>query len=173
MHSLFANKIKKICAFTGHRPSHIPGGHDETSPEFRRLRDAIETSVREAVAEGYTVFRSGGAMGFDLWCAETVLRMKREGVPVQLRFILPCETQANHWPEHWRERYFNALASADEVICLQARFDNGCIFRRNRALVDGARLVIAYCDGRLAGGTAYTVKYAISKRVLVRNLYFE
>ena len=160
-----------ICAFTGHRPSRIPGGDNETSPEFQRLRAAIEANIRQAIAEGYTVFRSGGAMGFDLWCAEAVLRIQKEHVHIQLHFILPCETQANDWPECWRERYFDALSKADEITYIQARFDKSCMFRRNRALIDGAHLAIACYNGQPSGGTAYTVAYAKKKDIPIRNLY--
>ena len=163
----------KICAFTGHRPSRIPGGHNEKGHDFRMLLAAIEAAVREAVAKGYTVFRSGGAKGFDLWCAETVLRMKKKHAHIQLHFILPCETQADTWPEHWRERYFDALASADEVFYVQAKYSGDCMLRRNRALVAGARLVIAYFDDKPPGGTAFTVQHAKKEGVPVRNLYFE
>ncbi|MCL2544466.1 MAG: DUF1273 domain-containing protein [Clostridia bacterium] len=163
--------LPKICAFTGHRPSRIPGGHNEKSAAFRRLCTAIEAALRQAVAEGYTVFRSGGAMGFDLWCAEAVLRIQKERAPIQLHFLLPCETQANAWPACWRERYFDALANADKVTYVQARYSAGCMFRRNRALVHGAHLMIAYFDGKARGGTAYTVSHAKKEGLPVWNLF--
>jgi len=171
MHSLLVDNGRKICAFTGHRPSRIPGSENENAPALRTLHASIDAALRQAVAEGYTVFRSGGAMGFDLWCAETILRIKKEQPSILLHFILPCETQANSWPECWRERYFNALADADEVTYIQTRFNKNCVFRRNRALIDGAHLVIACYDGSPVGGTAYTVQYAEKKLVPIRNIY--
>lgn len=45
------------------------------------------------------------------------------------------------------------------------------MMRRNRALVDGAGLVIAYYNGEGKGGTAYTVRYAKKNRVAVLNLF--
>jgi len=165
--------MDKTCAFTGHRPSRIPGGHDEKSPAFGMLLAAIEASIRQAVAEGCTVFRSGGDKGFDLWCAETVAHIQKEYAHVQRHFILPCETQANTWPECWRERYFNALAGADKVTYVQSRYSKDCVRRQNRALVHGADLVIAYFDGTPTGGTAYTVQFAKKEGVFIRNLYLE
>lgn len=67
----------KICAFTGHRPAKIPNGHNEQSPGFQSLHAAIETTIRQAISEGFSIFRSGGAMGFDLWCAKIVLALNR------------------------------------------------------------------------------------------------
>jgi len=163
--------LPTICAFTGHRPPRIPIGHNEKSPAFAALLATIDVSIRQAIAEGHTVFRSGGAMGFDLWCAEAVLRIQKEQPSIRLHFILPCETQANTWPECWRERYFDALTGADDTTYIQARYSADCMPRRNRALVQGAHLVIAYFDGMPTGGTAYTVSYAKKEGVSVRNLY--
>jgi len=161
----------KVCAFTGHRVEKSPGLCNEHFPAFPAPYCTLEAAILQAVAEGYTVFRSGGAMGMDLWCAEIVLHLKAEYPQLRMHFILPCETQANDWPESWRERYFCALAAADEVTYIQAQYTRDCMFRRNRSLVDGAHLVIAYYDGRPTGGTAYTVRYAEKKGVLVRNVY--
>lgn len=161
---------KKICAFTGHRPAQIPGGELESSPAFSALYAAIKASIRQAIAQGFTVFRSGGAMGADLWCAQAVLELRRQYPRIRLHFILPCETQANHWPEAWRQRYFDLLSQADEVTYVQARYSRGCMLRRNRALLEGAALVIACYNGQERGGTAYTVRYARHRGVPVRNV---
>lgn len=110
-------------------------------------------------------------MGIDLWCAESVLRLAQEHPHIELHFILPCETQANRWPESWRERYFNLLSKANQVACLQTQYSSGCMMRRNRALVDGAGLVIAYHNGQDKGGTAYTVRYAEKSGILVKNIF--
>lgn len=157
----------KICAFTGHRPASIPalpGLH-------AAVEAALEAAVRQAVSEGFTLFRSGGAMGVDLWCAQAVVKLQRKCPHIRLHFLLPCETQADHWPECWRERYFDLLAKADEVMYLQGRYSEGCMQRRNRALVNGAHLLMAYYNGGAKGGAAYTVRYAREKGVPVRNLF--
>lgn len=165
------SNAQRICAFTGHRPAQILGKNNEDTHAFQTLRTTLEAAIRQAIAENFTIFRSGGAMGFDLWAAEAVLHLKAEHPHIQLHFILPCETQANDWPEEWRERYFDLLSQADAVAYIQAKYTGDCMFRRNRALVDGAQLVIAYYDDRETGGTAYTVRYAGKQGLLVRNLY--
>lgn len=172
MHNLSKiSPVQKVCTFTGHRPAKIPNSDNEHSPTFQALYASIETASRQAITEGFTFFRSGGAMGIDLWCAEAVLRLKSEYTHIQLHFILPCETQANRWPECWRERYFDLLSQADEVTYLHAQYTSGCMMRRNRTLVDGADLVIAYYNGEAKGGTAYTVRYAEKSGVPVRNIF--
>ena len=44
------------------------------------------------------------------------------------------------------------------------------MLRRNRALLEGAALVIACYNGQEKGGTAYTVRYARHRGVPVRNV---
>lgn len=161
----------KVCAFTGHRPNKIPHCNNEQAPAFQTLYTSIKTAIRQAITEGFVIFRSGGAMGFDLWCAAAAVNLKQEYPHIELHFLLPCETQANRWPECWRERYFDLLSKADEVIYLQAQYSSGCMMRRNRALVDGAGLVIACYSGEGKGGTAYTVGYAEKNRVAVWNVF--
>lgn len=160
-----------ICAFTGHRPAKIPFGHDEQSPAFLAFQTSIEKAICLAITNGFTIFRSGGAMGFDLWCAEAIFGLKSDFPHIQLHFLLPCETQSNHWPEAWRDRYFAALSNADEVTCLQARYTRDCMFRRNRALVDGAKLLIVWYSGSHSSGTGYTIRQARNKGIEIQNLY--
>ena len=46
------------CCFTGHRPEKL------SRPE-KALRDDLESEIRKAFAEGYSVFISGMARGID------------------------------------------------------------------------------------------------------------
>lgn len=165
-----SNNAQRICAFTGYRSTRILGGNNGICT-VQTLKAALDTAIQHAITEGFTTFRSGGAMGFDLWAAEAVLRLKAKHPNIQLHFILPCETQANNWPEDWRERYFDLLSQAEAVTYVQAKYTSDCMFRRNRALIDGAQLVIAYYGGSETGGTAYTVRYAATKGILLRNMY--
>ena len=45
---------------------------------------------------------------------------------------------------------------------------NGAFLKRDRMLMDEASYCICYCH-RLTGGTAYTVRYAMSKGIPVYN----
>ena len=55
--------------FTGHRflPS---GGIDE-------ITGKLDRAIEDAFEKGYTVFLAGGALAFDMLCAERVLEMKK------------------------------------------------------------------------------------------------
>lgn len=159
----------KTCAVTGMRPHKLP--FREGDEQHSRLMEAMENAIRDAIADGYTEFLSGGAMGPDLWFAETVHRLKCEYPHIRLMYILPCETQANRWTEAWRDRYFNLLAASDDVICVSHPYTPTCMHERNRALVDRSSLLFAVHDGLSAGGTKYTVEYAQKQGVPVRLMW--
>lgn len=111
-------------------------------------------------------------MGVDLWCAEKVFELKKTIPDIQPHFYLPCETQANKWPENWRDKYFNLLATSNNVTLIQYAYSSDCMFRRNRAMVDASSRLIAVHDRkRLTGGTAYTIKYAQMNGVAVFRVW--
>lgn len=48
-------------------------------------------------------------------------------------------------------------------------YDRGCMYKRNRFLVDNSTVCVCYLTA-VNGGTAYTVGYAKSKNLTVINL---
>jgi len=136
------------------------------------LASEIENAIYQAVSDGFRFFVSGGEIGCDLWCAQCVLALKRERPELQLHFYLPCETQADDWPEHWRECYFDLLIASDYTTYIERRNTRECVIRRNRALVDASSRLIAVYDGiEAVGGTAHTVGYAEKNGVYVHRLW--
>ena len=65
------------------------------------------------------------------------------------------------------------ITNSDHVETLARAYDRGCMFRRNRYLVDHADLVLACYDGDPHSGTGMTVNYAHNKDVKVRRLRLE
>ena len=161
-------KKAHTCAITGMRPHKLPfrEGDAYHIEIMRKMKDEILAAVKR----GYTTFLSGGAMGPDLWYAETVHELKWEYPSIKLALLLPCETQANRWPEHWRERYFNTLAHADDVTYISRAYTPSCMHERNRALVDRSSLLLAVYDSISEGGTKYTMDYAKKRGVEIRQL---
>ena len=104
------------------------------------------------------------AQGPDIWCAELVLDLRRAYTNTEIKLIavLPFEGQADRWHEEYRERYFNILACADDVVTLQMHHTKACLQKRNRYLVDSSAHMIAVYNG-LKGGTQFTVDYAVQK----------
>lgn len=136
-----------VCAVTGHRV---------LSSDFSK--EELRAALRALAAAGVRTFLCGMALGFDLLCAEEVLLL-REELPVRLVACIPCADQAARYPKSARERYERILDRCDERAVLHERYCDGCMFERNRYMVDRADLLLAYYTGR-RGGTKYTVGYA-------------
>jgi uncharacterized phage-like protein YoqJ len=155
---------RKTCCFTGHRPAKLSFGYDEESPDCLRLRVRLLSLIDEMRMKGVTSFLSGMAQGVDILAAEAVIDIRRTYPQDKIRLIaaVPYEGQADKWSEAYRERYFNILAKADEVITLQRRYTDHCMLDRDHYMVDASAYMIAVYNGS-KGGTKYTVDYAISK----------
>ena len=153
-----------VCAFTGHRPQRLPWGQREEDPRCRALKTLLYSAVLQASAQGCETFLCGMALGCDTYFAETVLRRKEQDPSLRLVAMLPCPEQARRWPEQDRRRYEALLAQCDRVRVLEPCYSEGCMLRRNRAMVDEAQLLISVFDGQ-PGGTASTVRYARERGV--------
>ena len=150
-----------VCCFTGHR------NFDQAATPRQRL--LTEKLINNAIAAGYTTFLAGGAIGFDTFAAEYILKKRREGCPVRLELILPCADQASRWYPDQQRRYQAILRAADGVTCLHDRYTDGCMYERNRRLVDRSSICIAFCQ-KTSGGSFFTVNYAKQKGLAVYNI---
>ena len=146
-------------AFTGYRPQKMPFGFDETDPRCvdfkKRLRDTIESFIWL----GYRHFISGGALGMDMYAAETVLELKKEYPEILLEMVSPFDAQAAKWAPEYQRRHDALFEKADIVTVTGHEYTKSCMFARNRYLVDNADLLLAAYDGQ-PGGTQMTVRYA-------------
>ena len=151
----------QTCCFTGHRV--IPSGEKET------IRNLFETAIEKAIQDGYRFFGAGGALGFDTLAAQTVLTLKQQYPHIRLILVLPCINQANGWKQADIDEYERIKSLADKVVYTSTEYTYGCMHKRNRHLVDNSSLCICYLT-KVSGGTAYTVRYAESKKISVFNL---
>ena len=151
---------QKICCFTGHR------AFSENTDKLCYILDVLLDNM---ITQGYTVFRAGGALGFDMLAAEAVIGKKQNGRDVRLELFLPCREQDAGWNNEQKARYKNILMHADSIEYVSEHYTPGCMHIRNRRLVDGSHVCIAFCK-RERGGTAYTCRYAEKKEVHIINL---
>lgn len=87
------------------------------------------------------------------------LRVKEKHPDIKLSLILPCLTQTRGWTETDVKEYERIKGLADEVIYTSQKYIRGCMFKRNRYLVDNSSICVCYLTEN-TGGTAYTVRYA-------------
>ena len=143
------------CLFTGHRT--LP----EEPEERAWLEKELTASIKNAYEEGYRTFFSGGAMGFDLLAALTVLNLKSSGLSdIRLILALPCYNHHKSWAKEDQRLLATILERADETVYTSLNeYLPGCMHKRNRFMADCSSLCIAYCI-KQTGGSAYTVNYA-------------
>lgn len=149
-----------VC-FTGHR--HIAY---ETAVKLPSL---LERVLVDLIERGSITFRAGGAMGFDTVAALKVLELKERYPHIRLELILPCRNQTEYWEETSARTYQYILKHADSHRFLFDTYFDGCMLERDRKLVDGSDICVAYCN-RSRGGTAYTFAYALRAGLEVINL---
>ncbi len=140
------------CAFTGHRPEKL------RFPEIG-TREWLESTINNAINNGFTTFISGMQRGVDIWAAEIVLKLRFEGAPIRLIAACAFQGMEERWDPEWQKRYNRILNCANEVYYISERPGTASFDKRNRWMVDHAsRLIAVYCG--ITGGTKSTIEYA-------------
>ncbi len=153
--------INKSCCFTGHRKI--------DSDEYTMIVEKLELKIIELIENGIIYFRCGGALGFDTLVAKLIINLKIKYPYIKLVLILPCIEQTKWWKEEDKEIYKYIIDNSDEVLYTSKNYFRGCMFKRNRMLVDHSRVCICYLKNN-NGRTYYTVKYAKEKGLIVYNV---
>ncbi len=148
---------KKV-AFTGHR---VLTGYDFDYALLDRV-------ILNLLKEGADEFYCGMALGFDMAAAESLLQYRND-FGFKLVACLPYPGQNETFSEKNKERHQNILERCDEVISVSEYYYNGCMFARDRYLVDNCDVLVSFLR-RKSGGTFYTVNYAKQKGVNVIEL---
>ena len=108
-------------------------------------------------------------IGFDTLVAKLIINLKIKYPYIKLVLILPCIEQTKWWKEEDKEIYKYIIDNSDEVLYTSKNYFRGCMFKRNRMLVDESRFCICYLT-KNNGGTFYTVNYAKEKGLIVYNV---
>lgn len=151
----------KVCCFTGHRSI--------KKSEVELLNYLLNEVITELINEGVNSFICGGALGFDTLAELEVLKQKEKFENIKLILALPCKNQDEWWDEKDKEVYRNIINLADEVVYISEKYKKGCMFERNRYMVDNSQYCVSYLR-RNESGTSYTVKYARNKNINVIEL---
>jgi len=150
-----------VCFFTGHRT--IPQG------ELLSLREVLLQQIEALYYQGYTVFLSGGARGFDLLAASAALLVRRHHPEIRVIMVIPCRDQDLNWSRSDSAFYRELLLRCETCPLSDEPYRRGCMQKRNRFMVDHASLGIAY-HKHARSGTEMTVRYAEKKGVSIINL---
>jgi uncharacterized phage-like protein YoqJ len=139
------------CAFTGHR-------------EVNDYLDGqlLEKCLKNLIDQGVNTFYNGMAKGFDLLAAELVLKLKRTYPQIKLIACIPCLGQEKSYSDEDKSRYAAILEKCDDIKIISRTYYTGCMFARDRYMVDNSDYLVALLR-HTHGGTYYTVSYAKSK----------
>ena len=148
-----------VLAFSGHRPEKLPWGTDESDPRCAALKTQLARAVEKAAGEGVTAFLCGMARGCDFYFAEAVLALIANEPKLRLEAWLPCPSQADRWPEPDRLRQKKLLMECGAVYMVEPVYSDGCMLRRNRAMVERCDRLLTVWDGS-GGGTAWSIRCA-------------
>lgn len=140
--------VKSIC-FTGHR--HI--AKEKLPAALAELRRVLET----AIPQGFVDFYAGGALGWDTYCAQTVLDLREEYPCIALHLVLPCSRaeQTARWTEAQKAAYDCIYREADSCEFVSVDYTKDCMRLRNKRLVELADCCVCFCgepEGRSGTG---------------------
>ena len=156
-----SQRTPQIVCFTGHRQ--IPMEH------ALRLPALLERHIIALIEQGALEFRAGGALGFDMVATLKLLEIKEKMPHIKLRLCLPCRDQTRGWSAGAVRAYHYILDRADEITYTAETYEPGCMLARDRALVEGSDVCLAYCTQN-RGGAFYTCSYALKKGLELINL---
>lgn len=155
------HKDKAVC-FTGYR----------NVIETAELKETLTKQLIKLIDEGAADFFSGGAIGWDMICEKTVIRLREQYPHIKLHLVLPCPAteQTAKWSENDKAEYIKLLSVANTVeVCSEHYFD-GCMSIRNKRLVDLSDVCVCYYSGKQRSGTGQTVRIAERQGVTVINI---
>lgn len=145
------------CCFSGHRPEKLRT--DEAT-----IKAWLEKQVDQAIADGYTTFITGMAMGVDLWAGQIVVERRRSNSSLHLIAAVPWPGFAAKWKDQWKGQYETVLHAADLVINVREAYEKNVFQLRNEWMVNHSQRIIAYFNGE-RGGTLATIDYALKSHI--------
>ena len=110
-------------------------------------------------------------LGFDMMAAHTVLEQRKQYPDMVLVAVVPYVGQDVYFNKEDKQRYADILRQADKVVVLSEYYYAQCYAHRNDYMISHACRLIAYWDGKSAGGTSYTFNKAQKKKLVIYNLF--
>ncbi len=149
------------CCFSGHR--------DLPAQKLQRIRRCLDEVVDALIKRGYRDFVCGGALGFDMLAAETIIEKKKTYEGICLSMVLPCRNQHQKWRAADKLKYESILKQADYITYVCESYVTGCMHLRNKQMVDRSNFCVAFLL-KNSGGTRFTVDYAHERGKQVFNI---
>ena len=161
-------------AVTGHRPDRL-WGYDYGNKQYWILKSMLKSIIRQEMFPDGDVNNkieiiTGMALGVDTIFAQAAIELKKEyGNDIRIVAAIPFKGQECKWPALSQAEYNRILSECDEVVYV---CDEGYaawkMQKRNEYMVDRCNKLIAVWNGDESGGTYNCIKYAKTKRQIIR-----
>ena len=160
-------------SFTGNRTLTTSDNRPDANLE-NVIRTELSLCLEDCYREGKTNFISGMAIGWDMLCAEEVLKLREQHSDIRLIIAIPFQGQELLYSEKDKHRYKAIFEAADhKEFITDGDYDKEAYHKRNDWMIANSSEIIAYDSGRPRSGTASTVRKARLSGVEVLNIYDE
>lgn len=164
---------EKTVAFTGHRTLTTADGTPDANLE-NVIRTELSFCLESCYRDGKNVFISGLAVGWDMLCAEEVLKLKSKYQDVVLIVAIPFMGQERLYKEQDQSRYKAIYEAADHrEFITDGGYDKDAYHKRNDWMIANCSEVIAYYNGKPRSGTSSTMRKARITEVDILNVFDE
>lgn len=164
---------EKTVAFTGHRTLMTADGNPDANLE-NVIRTELSFCLEDCYKEGKNTFISGLAVGWDMLCAEEVLKLKAKHSDVILIAAIPFMGQELMYCNINKQRYKRIYESADyREFINDSGYDRDAYHNRNDWMIANCSEMIAYFNGKPRSGTSSTVRKASKSGVEILNIFEE
>jgi uncharacterized phage-like protein YoqJ len=120
------------------------------------VKEELRREILLAINDGYKHFISGMAQGVDLYFASIVADIKALNPSITLEAAIPHRKRLDA-----KDAVFQRLIKSCDTVHITAEaYSKGSYINRNMYMVGKSGRVIAVYDGRLNGGTEFTIRYA-------------
>ncbi|MFR9566326.1 MAG: SLOG family protein [Rikenellaceae bacterium] len=135
------------------------------------IRTALCSLLEECYNRGKRTFLSGMAIGWDMICAEEVLKLREKYHDIRLISVIPFEGQEERFSQRDKTRYHELLTEADDTIIITTSgYNANAYHKRNDFLVKNSSEIIAYDNGKPRSGTSSTINKAKKNGLKIHNL---
>lgn len=164
---------EKTVAFTGNRTLTTADGRPDTNLE-NVLRTELSFCLEDCYQEGKKVFVSGCSTGWDMLCAEEVLKLKSKYQDVLLIAAIPFSGQELLYNEKDKQRYKRIYEAVDHrEFITDGGYDKDTYHKRNDWMIANSSEIIAYDSGKPRSGTASTLRKSHLAGLEILNIFDE
>ena len=158
-------EVIMICSVTGNRPKGFIFARERQESKFRIYLDRLNLELDRLISTGYTHFITGLADGADIDFAVCVCEKMKKDKNLILEAALPYPRNkySNREIIEYGMSFYELLDRCTKVTEVSDHYYRGCLHVRNRYMVDSADHLLAIWNGCQAGGTWYTLNYALKK----------